>query len=471
MCIRSGVNGACLVATILASLAARTACLPAAHRRASPLGVLRTQGPASWIGSARQENLGVGGLSSLVRLRGGGDEGHGHSHGHSHSHSHSAHAHTSPVGGIAAKTLYSALHDLTVRRPEVCAMVAAVLVSSTAFVALPFMPFLTPGEATIEKSLLLKVLVSFAVGGLLADVFLHILPHSIAHASAAGKKGSVEEALAFGMPVLVGILLFYIAEKGIGALTGGHAHHAHHGGGHGHTHHDHTTTAGKVAHVIKCETPGEAHTHVVECAKTAGKKQVAGKGDVKEEKKKWFAAGRDRLAQLHMQAINAVCHQCSELRRLATVENAKPAAYLNLVADIMHNFSDGLALGVAFGKGMGLPTTAAVFFHEVPHNIADFAILIQNGFSHNAALKAQFVSALGAVLGCVAGLRLRDMSGIQGFVAGGFIYIATVDIMPLMLTQTGFGTILMETLAMATGVAMYVAMLRFEAAVPGACSH
>jgi hypothetical protein len=29
-----------------------------------------------------------------------------------------------------------------------------------------------------------------------------------------------------------------------------------------------------------------------------------------------------------------------------------------------HNFSDGLALGVAFGKGIGLPTTAAVFFHE-----------------------------------------------------------------------------------------------------------
>jgi zinc transporter 7 len=47
-------------------------------------------------------------------------------------------------------------------------------------------------------------------------------------------------------------------------------------------------------------------------------------------------------------------------------------------------------------QGFGLSTTLAVFFHEVPHNIADFAILIQNGFTQSSALKAQFVSAFGA---------------------------------------------------------------------------
>ena len=129
MWVRSGVNGACLVVAILASLAAPTACLPAAH---SSLGVLRTQGPASFSGSAsrvpgRRKNLGFGGPSSLVRLRGGGEDDHGHSHAeshsHAHSHSHSAHAHTSPVGGLAATTFYRALHDLTVQRPEMCAMV------------------------------------------------------------------------------------------------------------------------------------------------------------------------------------------------------------------------------------------------------------------------------------------------------------------------------------------------------------
>ena len=45
---------------------------------------------------------------------------------------------------------------------------------------------------------------------------------------------------------------------------------------------------------------------------------------------------------------------------------------------------------------------------------------------------------------------LKDMSGIQGFVAGGFIYIATVDIIPIMLQETGVGWLMVfEVLAMA----------------------
>jgi hypothetical protein len=50
------------------------------------------------------------------RLRGGGHDG--HSHGHSHSHSHAG---TSPVDGTVSQW-WSALHELTTRRPEACAM-------------------------------------------------------------------------------------------------------------------------------------------------------------------------------------------------------------------------------------------------------------------------------------------------------------------------------------------------------------
>ena len=149
----------------------------------------------------------------------------------------------------------------------------------------------------------------------------------------------------------------------------------------------------------------------------------------------------------------------------------KPAAYLNLLADLLHNFSDGLALGVSFGKGHGLSTTMAVFFHEVPHNVADFAILISNGFSRLGALQAQWASALGALLGTLAGLKLRNIPGMQGFIAGGFVYVATVDIIPLMLQDTSISTILVETLAMVLGVALNGCMLYLEHAVPGACAH
>lgn len=59
------------------------------------------------------------------------------------------------------------------------------------------------------------------------------------------------------------------------------------------------------------------------------------------------------------------------------------AGYLNLVADFTHNFTDGLAIGASFlaGQKVGLITTFSIFCHEIPHEIGDFAILIQSGCS------------------------------------------------------------------------------------------
>ena len=61
------------------------------------------------------------------------------------------------------------------------------------------------------------------------------------------------------------------------------------------------------------------------------------------------------------------------------------AAFLNLVADATHNFTDGLAIGVAFGRHEHeVATTLAVLLHELPHEVGDVAILIAD---HPACLK------------------------------------------------------------------------------------
>lgn len=59
----------------------------------------------------------------------------------------------------------------------------------------------------------------------------------------------------------------------------------------------------------------------------------------------------------------------------------KIAGYLNLAADFTHNFTDGLAVGASFlaGNTIGVVTTLTVLLHEVPHEIGDFAILVQSG--------------------------------------------------------------------------------------------
>ena len=65
------------------------------------------------------------------------------------------------------------------------------------------------------------------------------------------------------------------------------------------------------------------------------------------------------------------------------VESLKIAGYLNLAADFAHNFTDGLAIGASFlaGESVGIITTITILLHEVPHEIGDFAILVQSGCS------------------------------------------------------------------------------------------
>lgn len=59
----------------------------------------------------------------------------------------------------------------------------------------------------------------------------------------------------------------------------------------------------------------------------------------------------------------------------------KVSGYLNLAADFTHNFTDGLAIGASFlvGPTVGAVTTVTILLHEVPHEIGDFAILVQSG--------------------------------------------------------------------------------------------
>jgi zinc transporter 7 len=73
--------------------------------------------------------------------------------------------------------------------------------------------------------------------------------------------------------------------------------------------------------------------------------------------------------------------------------------YLNLVADFLHNFTDGLAIASAVLQGHEVSTTLAVFIHEIPHEIGDYALLVQSGMSWQKALGLQFLTAFGAILG------------------------------------------------------------------------
>jgi zinc transporter 7 len=58
-------------------------------------------------------------------------------------------------------------------------------------------------------------------------------------------------------------------------------------------------------------------------------------------------------------------------------------AIISMVGDFIHNFTDGLSIGVSFVANykMGVITTLAMFFHELPHEVGDFALLFSLKYS------------------------------------------------------------------------------------------
>jgi len=117
--------------------------------------------------------------------------------------------------------------------------------------------------------------------------------------------------------------------------------------------------------------------------------------------------------------------------------DAHTFTYLNLIGDGIHNFIDGMIIAASFVTDMrlGVITTLAVAAHEIPQEIGDFGILVYGGFSKSKALLFNLLSALTAMAGAViAYFSFNQIVWLKGFLipftAGGFLYIALVDLIP-----------------------------------------
>ncbi|KAI8874122.1 Zinc/iron permease, partial [Ramicandelaber brevisporus] len=276
--------------------------------------------------------------------------------------------------------------------------------------------------ATISRKTL-NTLVSFAAGGLIGDVVLHLIPHALMDAANAHARFH-QGATVIGIAIFAGILVFFAVDKymriqGIGRKDShGHSH-SH---SHSHQHHHH-------------------HGESVEQKKSAEKTD----GDSKDGLRK-----------------RNVSKESTDASSVATAA-ASPAPkavnysiYLNMVADASHNFTDGLAIAASFytSRSIGISTFIAVAFHEIPHEFGDFAILLRGGFPRWKAIATQGLTAIGAFMGTFVGILLEEIArgnskdSVLGtfliawsqlvipFTAGGFLYIATCGVIPDLLGDT-----------------------------------
>lgn len=112
----------------------------------------------------------------------------------------------------------------------------------------------------------------------------------------------------------------------------------------------------------------------------------------------------------------------------------------------------------------GVATTLAVLVHEVPHEVGDVAVLMQAGWGKWAAIRTQLLTALGAALGAVVGVLTGETKAdlLLNFTAGGFIYVATVDVLPQLLRECSAWQSVKEILAMCSGIGLMLVVMAFE---------
>jgi zinc transporter 7 len=312
------------------------------------------------------------------------------------------------------------------------AIAAAFL--STGFISLlpNVLLFLFPNFAansSSESQVILSIGQSLAVGGLLGDVFLHTLPDCFA-----------------------------------GAAASDHLHHHMEDHGHDHKDHHHHSHEGGIVGLIVIA--GFATFLLLDiCVRSL------------EEK---YGGGCHGHSHNHK-------HNDSKKEKIAK-QSAKlflsSSVLLNLLGDSLHNFTDGLAIGATFAaseihshdasafsllKSRGGLATASVFFHEIPHELGDFATLLNAGFSRNMAIGAQFMTAIAAFVGTTFGLYSSQL--IEGlghevllpFTAGGFLYLACCTILPeILATPCGIKVRFMQFFSFAVGVAFLYAAGQLE---------
>ncbi|EMR11609.1 hypothetical protein PNEG_00050 [Pneumocystis murina B123] len=229
----------------------------------------------------------------------------------------------------------------------------------------------------INKSLL-DILVAFAIGGFFGDIFLHLLPKVF-----LDKKTNRDFDITFfdnqknivlSFFILMGFVCFMLIDKTLRLFI---KHDSNH---------DHNEKYIKDGEDKKHDKPIAVSTSI--SLKSDNTNDIKKRIVVNDEKK------RDSS--------------------ISSAKVLKPAlsGYLNFIADFFHNFTDGLALSTSFYVSpiTGMTTTMAIFFHEIPHELGDFAVILHSGFTKYKALSCQFITATGAFLGTFIGILINKFS-------------------------------------------------------------
>lgn len=143
----------------------------------------------------------------------------------------------------------------------------------------------------------------------------------------------------------------------------------------------------------------------------------------------------------------------------------QPLGYLILLADALHNFIGGLAVGGAFiiDLRVGAVTWLVAALHEIPQELGDFGVLVHSGWRRRPALIWNFVTALTFLPGSLLAYGLADHVNVAllvPFAAGNFIYIGASDLIPELAREAAVRDKIETTAALIVGLGVLLLATR-----------
>nr|XP_037855894.1 zinc transporter ZIP4 [Chlorocebus sabaeus] len=251
---------------------------------------------------------------------------------------------------------------------------------------------------------ILQTFLSLAVGALTGDAVLHLMP-KVLGLHTHSEEGLSPQPTWRLLAMLAGLYAFFLFENLFNLLLPrdpedledgpcGHSSHSH--GGHSH-----------------------------------GVSLQLAPSELRQPKPPHEGSRADLVAEESPELLNP------EPRRLSPELRLLP--YVITLGDAVHNFADGLAVGAAFASSWktGLATSLAVFCHELPHELGDFAALLHAGLSVRQALLVNLASALTAFAGLYVALAVgvgeESEVWILAVATGLFLYVALCDMLPAIL--------------------------------------
>ena len=119
------------------------------------------------------------------------------------------------------------------------------------------------------------------------------------------------------------------------------------------------------------------------------------------------------------------------------------SAWMVIIGDGFHNFTDGLAIAAAFVADvrLGILTSIAIIAHELPQELGNFLVLVHSGFSKRRALVWNLISSLATLVGAVLAFFLLQALESYSYIflclaASSMIYVAIADLIPGLHRRT-----------------------------------